>query len=116
MNHLIEYWSIYVAIAAILVIVAFSLYVFIKSPQSEQMKKVKAWLLFAVTQAEAELGEGTGQLKLVFVYNLFVSKFVWISRLITYDMFSLLVDEALEEMRQMLKTNEAVIVLVKGDE
>lgn len=115
MNHLIEYWSMYVALAAVLAIAVFSIYTFIKRPNGEQMKKVREWLLWAVVQAEAELGNGTGQLKLRFVYDLFIVRFVWMSRIISYEVFTFLVDEALEEMREMLATNQAVQALVVGD-
>ncbi|MFR6482019.1 MAG: hypothetical protein ACLUPD_10785 [Anaerotignum faecicola] len=42
---------------------------------AEQREKVKEWLLLAVTEAEKELGSGTGQLKLRYVYDLFLRRF-----------------------------------------
>lgn len=115
MNQLIDYWYIIIALIVLLIIVGSVVYAYLKSPSSEQMQKVKAWLLFAVTQAEIELGQGTGQLKLRFVYDLFISKFTWISRIISFDMFSDLVDDALDEMREMLKNNPAALNLVEMD-
>jgi len=107
MNNMIDNWFVIVALIVLLIIVGGILFAFFKSPSETQLRKVKAWLLFAVTQAEIELGYGTGQLKLRFVYDLFISKFTWISRMISFDMFSELVDDALDEMRDMLETNQA---------
>lgn len=89
---------------------------FYNEPSSVQIQKVKEWLLLAVTQAEKELGGGTGQLKLRYVYDLFLTKFPWLAKIISFAQFSLYVDEALEKMKEMLKSNVAVQNLVKGDE
>ncbi|MEK4715322.1 hypothetical protein [Sporosarcina sp. FSL K6-5500] len=115
MNQLIEYWYIVTVLIALLTIVGSIIFAFLKSPSETQLRKVKAWLLWAVTQAEIELGYGTGQLKLRFVYDLFISKFTWMSRLISFDLFSELVDDALDEMRDMLKNNTAAFHLVNRD-
>ena len=118
MNQLIEYWYIVIALIVLLIIVGGIIFAFFKSPSETQMRKVKAWLLYAVTQAEIELGYGTGQLKLRFVYDLFISKFTWVSRLTSFDLFSELVDDTLDEMRDMLKNNQAVqdLVVLAGDQ
>lgn len=112
MNQLIEYWPIIVALIVLLVITCGIIFAFFKSPSDAQLRKVKAWLLLAVTQAEAELGSGTGKLKLRFVYDLFITKFTWIARVISFEMFADLVEDALDEMRDMLKTNPAAFTLV----
>ena len=72
----------------------------------------KKWLLLAVTTAETEFGGKTGQLKLRYVYDMFVDKFSLLSKFITFDQFSEMVDEALVEMRHLLETNVAVYELV----
>ena len=77
-------------------------------PSDKQLNKVREWLLYAVTKAEKELGAGTGKLKLRYVYDMFVARFEWLAKVITFDMFSMMVDEALEQMRTMLDSNEAV--------
>ena len=73
------------------------------------------WLLYAVTKAEKELGAGTGKLKLRYVYDMFVARFEWLAKVITFDMFSMMVDEALEQMRTMLDSNEAVQKLIANE-
>lgn len=112
MNGLIEVWYLVVAALCVLLVWGGVYVAFFKAPSEVQIRKIKAWLLFAVTEAEVELGSGTGQLKLRYVYDLFITRFTWISRLISFDMFSDLVDEALDEMRAMLASNSAAKALV----
>lgn len=108
MKVLIENWYLIIAAAAVLVIAGYGIYVFVKRPTSAQIQSIKEWLLYAVTEAEKALGSGTGQLKLRYVYNMFIDKFPYLSEIITFDMFSGLVDEALDDMRHLLETNKAV--------
>ena len=116
MNFVAENWFIIVAAAAGAGVAGYAVFVFAKMPSTEQLTKVKEWLLFAVTKAERELGSGTGKIKLRYVYDMFVSRFTWLAKIISFEAFSLLVDEALGEMRAILETNTAVQSLVKGTE
>jgi len=68
-------------------------------PSDKQLNKVREWLLYAVTKAEKELGGGTGQIKLRYVYDMFVARFTWLARVISFEAFSMMVDEALERMK-----------------
>lgn len=88
---------------------------FLRLPSGEQLAKVREWLLWAVTAAEKELGDGTGKLKLRQVYDLFVVRFPWLAKAVSFDLFSDLVDDALDEMREMLQNNQAVKALVNGE-
>ena len=67
----------------------------------------KNWLLWAVLKAETELGDGTGQLKLLMVYNMFIERFPVISKFMPFKVFSILVDKALDKMKDILQ-NEAI--------
>ena len=69
---------------------------------------MREWLLYAVTKAEKELGGGTGQIKLRYVYDMFVARFAWLARVISFEAFSMMVDEALERMKKMLESNKAM--------
>ena len=73
-------------------------------------------MLWAVTEAEKSLGGGTGKLKLRQVYDLFVVRFPWLAKVIPFGLFSEIVDDALEEMREMLKTNTEVKNYVEGEQ
>lgn len=116
MNILIDFWYIIIALIVLLVIASGIIFAFFKSPSETQLQKVKAWLLYAVTQAEAEMGSGTGKLKLRYVYDLFITRFKWISLVISFDTFANLVIDALDEMREMLKNNEdARLLVLRGD-
>lgn len=74
--------------------------------------KVREWMLYAVTEAERELGGGTGQLKLRKVYDMFLAKFPKLSIFISFDMFSRWVDIALDKMREMIEKNAAMQNLI----
>lgn len=104
---IVENWFIVVALAAGIGGGAYIAYKFAGLPTKEQVSKIKQWLLLAVTTAEKELGGGTGQLKLRYVYDMFVSKYPVAAKIVTFEAFSIWVDEALENMKQMLKENKA---------
>ena len=105
MKWIIDNWSLLVVLACAGVVVFMYVKKFVNMPTEEQIAKVKEWLLYAVLEAEAEFGGGTGQLKLRYVYDLFLSKFPDVAKLISFEMFSKLVDEVLEQMRHLLETN-----------
>lgn len=116
LDFILSNWYIIVAAAVIAAVIAIYVYRFAGLPTQEQLAKVREWLLYAVTTAEAELGGGTGQLKLRTVYDMFVQRFPGIAKMISFEIFSDLVDDALVEMRDMLAKNEAVAAIVGGDE
>lgn len=115
MNWIVNNWSLVVVVVAFIYIG----FVYFKNiysmPTDEQINKVKEWLLYAVTLAEKEFGEKTGQLKLRFVYDMFVTKFPTISNVISFEKFSFLVDEALEEMKRQIEMNKAIKNYVTGE-
>ena len=115
MKFFLEYWYVVLAILALLAIAGYKIFCYFKLPSEEQLEKVRQWLLKAVTEAERELGGGTGQLKLRTVYDAFLTKFPWLAPLVSFDRFSELVDEALEEMRKMLAKNKSVQAYVSGE-
>lgn len=112
MDFIVEYWAVLVGIIAVLAVAGVAVYVFFKMPTDKQLDQVREWLLYAVTIAEKELGEGTGQIKLRFVYDMFIAKFGIVAKVMPFAVFSALVDEALEKMRHLLETNENVANIV----
>ena len=108
MTLLMEYWWLAIAILAILIIAFIFLITYINLPNSKKATKVKEWLLFAVVQAEKELGSGTGQLKLRYVYNLALSKFPVFIKLIPFELFSSFVDGALQQLGNLIENSEGV--------
>lgn len=101
-------WQILVGIGVVIAIAAYSFYVFIKAPRNEQISKVQEWLLWAVAQAEKALGSGTGQLKLRYVYDMFIGRFPTLSKILTFSAFSLMVDNALAKFNSLLTANKKV--------
>lgn len=77
-------------------------------------EKAKKWLLLAVTQAEKEFGSKTGILKLRYVYEQFLHAFPLLSKFITFEAFSEMVDASLEEMQHYINTNMAIFQYVGG--
>lgn len=116
MNFIVENWFVIVAAGAGIAVVAYTTYTFFRMPNEKQLNRVREWLLYAVVVAEKKLGAGTGKIKLRYVYDMFVARFDWIAKVITFEMFSMMVDEALEKMKDMLKNNEAVQRLVEKEE
>lgn len=110
-----ENWYMVIVLMAVTGVIGIWIGKFLNLPAKEQREKVKEWLLWAVTNAEKELGGGTGKLKLRQVYDLFVQRFPAVAAAISFDTFSLWVDEALTEMRRMLAENKAAMDLVRGD-
>ena len=80
-------------------------YSFVKMPAQDQFAMVREWLLWAVAEAEKMYGSGTGVLKLRYVYDMFVTKFEFISKFMSFKDFSNLVDEALEEFNSIISSN-----------
>lgn len=115
MNFLVSNWFLIIVAIAILSIAGYSIYVFINRPTNEQISKVTEWLIYAVAAAERELGSGTGQLKLRYVYDMFIAKFPYLSKVVSFESFSVLVDEALDKFKEMLKTNTSLQGYIGGN-
>lgn len=114
MKWIVDNWSLLVVVLSVVVIIILYAKTFVKMPSEAQIKKVREWLLYAVVMAEKELGGGTGQIKLRYVYNLFAERFPSLVPIITFELFSALVDEALEKMRHLLDTNLDIKAYVEG--
>ena len=105
--------TILLAIIAIVVVAGFIAW-FIKLPVGKKIENIKQWLRYAVTEAEAYFGSGTGEIKLRYVYDKAIEKFPWIEGIISFETFSKWVDEALEWMNKQLQENEKVKQYIVG--
>lgn len=114
MEFIVNNWFLIIAGLAIVGAIVYAIVKFVKLPTDKQLTRVKEWLLYAVTMAEKELGGGTGKLKLRYVYDLFLTKFGWLSAVISFERFSELVDEALDEMKHLLENNTNMQELVSN--
>ena len=107
-------WMVIIGLVALVAAVVLAILAFIKLPTSAQKEKVQKCLLAWVIQAEKELGGGTGKVKLSTVYGTFVTAFPILKNFISFETFSLWVDDALEEMRKLLEQNENLKQVVEG--
>ena len=105
LTWLADNWYLIIVAVAFLI----SFYVFIKDK-----KKVIEWLKWAVSQAEKELGSGTGQIKLRQVYDMFIERFPVFSKLIPFMMFSSWVDTALEFLKDQIEKNNKIKEFVEN--
>ena len=110
---MLENWSVFLGLAVGVVLIIIGAISFSKLPKEEQIAKVKELLLAWVTQAEKELGGGTGPIKLRTVYDRFAKQFPALFTVIGFDTFSDWVDEALEQMEALLQ-DERVKSYVEG--
>lgn len=114
MEFILENWYIFFALVVLMIMLVLLICRFFQLPTEEQMTAVRAWLLGAVMEAEAALGGGTGELKLRYVYDLFVSRFPWMAKILPFDRFRDMVDDALAEMEELLAENEKIRGYVEG--
>lgn len=114
LTFLNQNWFLLVVIISVIVIAVRATKKFSELPSDEQMKKVKEWLLWAVVATEKELGSGTGVVKLRYCYDLFIKQFPSLVTIISWDLFSQLVDEALTQMKHLLETNNDIKNYVEG--
>lgn len=114
MEFVVNNWYMILAAVVLLAAIAYTLIRFFRQPSGEQIRKVKAWLLIAVIEAEKRFGGGTGTVKLRTVYDLFVARWPWVAKVVPFETFSGWVDEALTEMRELLENNLAVAAYVYG--
>ncbi|MBM6828873.1 hypothetical protein H9X85_04715 [Anaerotignum lactatifermentans] len=82
-------------------------------PGKERIRKIRGWIFVAVMEAERQLGDGTGLLKLRQVYDRFEQCFPKEARNISFSVFVQWVDEALADMRRVLKEQEEVYGLLE---
>ena len=115
MKFLLDNWYILFIGLIFAVFVAKAIYTYVNYPSEKKLSKVREWLLYAVTEAEKELGGGTGQIKLRYVYDMFLVKFPYLAKFVSFEGFSKLVDEALEKFKELLKTNKNISEYVKQD-
>lgn len=103
MNWIVENWYIVVGLLALCIGLFFV-----------RLNDVQEWLLGVVTEAERQLGSGTGQLKLRQVYDKFLQKFPLLSVFVPFKIFSDMVNKALAKMRLMLAGNSFAQSYVEG--
>lgn len=115
MEWFMENWYVIVAILAGIAALVGAVIAFFKLPVAAQKDRIRQWLLWAVSLAEQKFGGGTGQLKLREVYDKFITKFPFISKIISFQTFSNLVDDALVDMKEMLDKNDNINDIISNN-
>lgn len=109
-----ENWYLILSFIVLALVIFIIVRDFLKLPNDTKLKNIQEWLLYAVTEAERELGSGTGQIKLRMVYDMFLTNFVDLSQWISFETFSSMVDSSLETFRNLLDTNAKIREYVYG--
>lgn len=118
MNWMVENWYLIVAAAAVLALAGFGCYKFAGLPTEDQVARIMEWLVWACIEAECNLQSGTGQLKLRQVYDMFcnVPAFSAVAKMVSFEVFSDWVSEALAVAKEMLVKNQSLARYVYGDD
>jgi len=114
MNMIVENWSVIIAVIVFLVGGIMAVLRLYGLSRAQKYEQIRAWLLQAVILAEQEYGGGTGKMKLSAVYDKFCDRFPWIAKAMPFEMFSQYVDDALDEMREILSNNAAIASIVES--
>ena len=102
MTFIENYWVIIPLVALVFILIK----EYLRLPSEKQMQQVRKWMLWTVAQAEIKLGSGTGKLKLSMVYGMFVDRFPWLAKVISFEKFSELTDKSLEELNGLISENK----------
>ena len=108
LQSLIENWVIFVIALVLVLLTVYVVLKFLKLTPKQQLEKVKTALLYMVTEAERELKSKTGRVKRSMVWEWLVERFPIISLFITEEKYDELLDQALEEFRKMLESNNSL--------
>lgn len=111
-----ENWFMLVVAFCVIIVTIATIVGFFKTPKEMQVEKIRQCLLNWVVEAEKQFGSSTGKIKLSYCWDLAVQRFPAIGTVISFETFSLLVDEALEKMRTMLETNKNLQDYIYGKE
>ena len=115
MRWLIDNWSMIAVLASAIALAWIKIRAYNNAGAEEKARQreamldaVKAWALRGVTEAEKDLGDGTGKLKLRAVYERALEIFgSELASIISFEEFDDMIQAPLEEMRKMLETNKA---------
>lgn len=113
MEFVTENWYIIVAGICVIAAIVIAIVKFGKLSSNEKYEKIRGWLLQAVILAEQEYGSGTGKMKLSAVYDAFCAALPWITKAISFEKFSEYVDDALAEVKEILKGNKSMAALAE---
>ena len=89
MDFIMENWPLLVTAAAIVGAAAAAVARFVGLPTEKQLAKGQGVAAVGRYGGEKDLGGGTGKLKLRQVYDLFVQRFPWLAKAVSFELFQL---------------------------
>lgn len=105
---ILEYWVYFFILLIIGALTVYAVLRFLKLTPGKQIKKVKAALLYMVTEAEREFKSKTGRIKRSMVWEWLVERFPIVTLFLTEEQYDELLNKALEEFRKMLESNTSL--------
>lgn len=108
LKMIFENWLLFVIALILVMLTVYAVLKFFKLTPKQQLSKVKAALLYMVTEAEKELKSETGRVKRSMVWEWLIERFPVVTLFITEEKYDELLDQALEEFRKMLETNTSL--------
>ena len=103
MTVLLGNWELILFIILLVVVGIFKVNSFLKNPSAKRQELILTWLVQAVTVAENKFGSKTGQIKLSYVYHLFLEKYGFLGMFVSQEIFEKLVNKAIVIMEETLK-------------
>ena len=87
MKFIVENWFVIVGlIAAVGGSIGYAIYSFVKMPSDKQLNKVREWLLVCGDKSrKGTRRQEQDKLKLRYVYDMFVARFEWLAKVITFE-------------------------------
>ena len=116
MDYIVENWYVIVTIIVFISGGTLAVLRWHNLSTDKKYEQIRGWLLQAVVLAEREFGSGTGKLKLSTVCDRFCERFPWLAKVLPFETFSKYVDDALGEMKDILKQNSAIASIVEPNE
>ncbi len=112
LNFLINNWYLIIVAIAVVTIAGTFIVNFMQKSTEEKLQSVKEWAIYACAIAEATLGSGTGQLKMRETYDMFITRFPDLAKIISFETYKMTAEIALTEFKKMLETNPNVQELI----
>ena len=103
MTVLFVNWEIILLLILLIITGVFAVLQFLRKPSEKRQELILTWLVQAVALAEKKFGSKTGQVKLSYVYDLFIEKFGFVGMLISQEVFEELVNRAIRIMEETFK-------------
>lgn len=108
MELLLQNYKLIIGMVMVIIAVGIGAYRFFTLSSKEQKYKIRTVVLALVIEAEKMYGSKTGKVKLAHVYSLLIARFPYL-KYVPLSFIEKLIDESLEEMRELLETKPEIL-------